>query len=71
MITVIVGLAMWGFEFTEYAIDINENGDYGIRFWNPAGTSASDRVHINNNVIISDSTAGSGVLFDTSMNSAP
>jgi len=52
-------------------IDINENGDYGIRFWNPAGTSASDRVHINNNVIISDSTAGSGVLFDTSLNSAP
>ncbi|MCP4791290.1 MAG: hypothetical protein GY881_13735 [Gammaproteobacteria bacterium] len=29
MITVIVGLAMWGFEFTEYAIDINENGFSG------------------------------------------
>ena len=25
-ITVITGLAMWGFEFTDYAIDINENG---------------------------------------------
>jgi len=26
LITVIVGLAMWKFEFTDYAIGINENG---------------------------------------------
>jgi hypothetical protein len=26
VITVIAGLTMWGFEFTDYAIGINENG---------------------------------------------
>ena len=26
VITTVVALAMWGFEYTEYAMDINENG---------------------------------------------
>lgn len=49
-------------------IDLIQGGDYGLRFWNAAGSSATTDIHINENKIVGADSTLTGIIFDTSAN---